>query len=71
VRYTAHPTIERVHYQGHINLASAVVVITHDVCDLEADVTNNKPAFLVFCGLIIASAVIWISITVSLAVATP
>jgi hypothetical protein len=34
-------------------------------------VTDNKPAFLVFCGLIIAGVVIWISLAVSLAVAMP
>jgi hypothetical protein len=34
---------------------------------LEGDVTNNKPALLVFYGLIVASAVIWFSLAVAMA----
>jgi hypothetical protein len=34
---------------------------------LEVDVTNNKPALLIFCALIVASAVIWISLAVAMA----
>jgi hypothetical protein len=34
---------------------------------LEGNVTNNKPALLVFYGLIVASAVIWFSLAVAMA----
>jgi hypothetical protein len=30
------------------------------------DMTNNKPALLVFCGLIIASMDVWVSLAVTM-----
>jgi hypothetical protein len=49
-----------------VDLVWAVVVITRNCFRIGGDVNNNKPALLVFYGLIIASVTVWVSLAVTM-----
>ena len=60
------PTIREV-WDTHPPLSEFVVEpsVNHMIVVSGGDVTNNKPALLVFYGLIIASVTVWVSLAVT------